>query len=417
MCIRDSRYGASVGKVFWGKDGAYNVALIRLHNDYGSYIPGFLFLLMKSPLGQRLFSGISRSAQAGFKKGDIEGKLLPVLSGEEQSRIVAKVDELMVLCDQLDQQQEAGIAAHQTLVQTLLDALTTASERDGFTAAWTRIADHFDTLFTTEWSIEQLKQTILQLAVVGKLVPQDASDETTGAFLKKNFSERKKLVEEKRISKPKKVPPIEAEEVPFELPKSWQCLRFADLAYEVATGPFGTMVHKTDYIDGGVPLINPSHMIGGRIVEDLTVSVGKDKAKELSSYRLREGDVLMARRGEMGRCALVTSREDGWLCGTGSFVLRFHENLCREFVLLVFSTRWVKNYLRGKSVGATMTNLNHGILNRMPFCLPPVAEQHRIVAEVNKLLVLCENLKMVIRDAQATQYLLADAVAEHSIDN
>ncbi len=91
----------------------------------------------------------------------------------------------MALCDQLEQQQTDSIAAHQTLVQTLLDTLTQAADAAEFEQAWSRIADHFDTLFTTEPSIDQLKQTLLQLAVMGKLVPQDPNDEPANVLLKK----------------------------------------------------------------------------------------------------------------------------------------------------------------------------------------------------------------------------------------
>jgi len=102
---------------------------------------------------------------------------LPLPPLAEQHRIVAKVDELMALCDQLEQQQTDSLAAHQTLVETLLGTLTRVESQQEFSAAWARITSHFDTLFTTDASIDQLKQTILQLAVMGKLVPQDPNDE------------------------------------------------------------------------------------------------------------------------------------------------------------------------------------------------------------------------------------------------
>lgn len=242
------------------------------------------------------------------------------------------------------------------------------------------------------YGIKKLRELILELAVRGLLVPQDPGDEPASELLKKIAVEKDKLVKEGQIKKQKSLPPIEDGEEPFELPSSWTWLCFVELANEISTGPFGSMVHKTDYVEGGVPLINPSHMIGGQIVEESSVTVSKKKAKELSSHRLREGDVVMARRGEMGRCALVTEREKDWLCGTGSFVLRFNEKLCREFILLAFSTRWAKTHLGGESVGATMTNLNHGILKKMPFCLPPVDEQHRIVTKVDELMALCDQL-------------------------
>ena len=115
-------------------------------------------------------SGTTIAIKRNRHKGEILFSIPPLA---EQHRIVAKVDELMALCDQLEQQQTDSNATHQTLVETLLATLTNAADQAEFAEAWQRIADHFDTLFTTEQSIDQLKQTILQLAVMGKLVPQD----------------------------------------------------------------------------------------------------------------------------------------------------------------------------------------------------------------------------------------------------
>ena len=123
--------------------------------------------------------------------------MFPVPPLAEQHRIVAKVDELMALCDQLEQQQTDSNAAHQTLVETLLATLTSAANQDEFIEAWQRIANHFDILFTTEESIDQLKQTILQLAVMGKLVPQDPNDEPASALLEKN-RHRKSAINKRR---------------------------------------------------------------------------------------------------------------------------------------------------------------------------------------------------------------------------
>ncbi len=150
---------------------------------------------------------------------------IPPLS--EQHRIVAKVDELMALCDQLEQQTEASLGAQQTLVENLLSALTSAADHAQFASAWQRIAGHFDTLFTTEESIAQLKQAILQLAVMGKLVPQDPNDEPASELLKKIAAEKAKLVKEGKIKQGKLLPPITDEQVPFQLPTGWSVARLA----------------------------------------------------------------------------------------------------------------------------------------------------------------------------------------------
>jgi type I restriction enzyme S subunit len=250
---------------------------------------------------------------------------------------------------------------------------------------------------------------------MGKLVPQDPSDEPASELLKRIAAEKEQLVKDKKIKKQKLLPEITDEEKPYELPVGWEWVRFSFLSNEIATGPFGSMIHKSDYVNNGIPLINPSHMIESKIVEDTTISVTESKAEELSSYMLYENDIVMARRGEMGRCALVTAREEGWLCGTGSFVLRFNSILSRRYILLLFRAQWIKDYLGGESIGTTMTNLNHGILNKLPLLLPPVKEQHRIVAKVDELMTLCDQLKARLNDAQTTQLHLADTVIDNAL--
>jgi type I restriction enzyme S subunit len=403
--------------------GTTELHIARLFGDFTN--EKFVLLYLKSPqflkVGETKMTG--SAGQKRVPKDFFALNPLPLPPIEEQNRIVAKVDELMALCDQLEQQQEDSISAHQTLVKTLLDALVdsashsqTTEGKTKFEQAWERIADHFDTLFITEDSIDQLKQTILQLAVMGKLVPQDPNDEPASQLLKKITNEKILLIKEKKIKKLKSVLPLTNEEIPVSLPQNWQTVRFSELVQEVATGPFGTMINKNEYINSGIPLINPSHMINGKIVEDTSISVSRQKAESLSSYTLREGDVVMARRGEMGRCALVTNRENGWLCGTGSFVLRFHQEVNREFILILFKAKSVVNYLGGESVGATMTNLNHGILNKMPLNLPPVAEQHLIVTKAKELLEICEKLETILQTVSVTQLKLSVSIAKQALN-
>lgn len=175
------------------------------------------------------------------------------------------------------------------------------------------------------------------------------------------------------------------------------------------------MIHQSDYVTDGIPLINPSHMIDDEIVPDVDVAVSEDMAKELESYSISEGDIVMARRGEAGRIALVTRKEVGWLCGTGSFLLRFSKEPVRGYLKLIFRCEFIRNYLAGEAVGTTMVNLNHGILKKIPLAVPPIAEQHRIVAKVDELMTLCDTLKARLKAAQSIQIHLADAIVEQAV--
>ncbi len=166
-------------------------------------------MYLKSPS----FVSYVESVQTGIAYPAINDKqffygVVPIPPLPEQHRIVAKVDELMTLCDRLEKQQTDSNATHQSLITTLLNALTASADHTDFAASWQRIAEHFDTLFTTEQSIDQLKQTILQLAVMGKLVPQDPDDEPASVLLEKIAAEKARLVKEKKIKRQKKLPEI-----------------------------------------------------------------------------------------------------------------------------------------------------------------------------------------------------------------
>ncbi len=159
--------------------------LVAIHRE-------FIHYLLLSPYVQAMVWGRQVGmAREGLSKKVLELFELPLPPLEEQHRIVQKVDELMALCDQLEQQTSDQIAAHDTLVDTLLGTLTQSQNATELAENWTRLAAHFDTLFTTEQSIDKLKQTILQLAVMGRLVEQSPKDEPASKFLSRVSEEKK----------------------------------------------------------------------------------------------------------------------------------------------------------------------------------------------------------------------------------
>lgn len=259
--------------------------------------------------------------------------------------------------------------------------------------------------------IKALRGLILDLAVRGKLVPQDPKDEPASELLKRVESDKRRLGSYERL------PNVGSEEQLLREPVGWVWTRYGNWAVEVATGPFGSMLHQSDYVVGGVPIVNPSHMIDGSVVPEKNKTISASKAEKLSSYRLSVGDIVMARRGEVGRAALVRENQAGYICGTGSFVVRFSNDCVRDFVLILLKSRLVRSYLLETSVGATMTNLNHGILKRMPVLVPPLAEQRRIVAKVDELMALCDRLEAQQADAEAVHAALVKTLLDTLIQS
>lgn len=153
----------------------------------------------------------------------------------------------------------------------------------------------------------------------------------------------------------------------------------------VFTGPFGSLLHKRDYVEGGVPLVNPAHITDSGIEPDHRKTVTQETASRLSSYRLSKGDIVIGRRGEMGRCAVVTDDEDGWLCGTGSFVIRSSGRCDPRFLVRLLRSEQIKRELEEIAGGAVMPNLSNTDLAGFSIDLPPLQTQATIVDELEAL--------------------------------
>lgn len=145
---------------------------------------------------------------------------------------------------------------------------------------------------------------------------------------------------------------------------------------DALTGPFGTAIHKEDYVTGGIPIVNPTHIRDGRIVPDRRLTVSQAKADELETYALRPNDVVLARRGEMGRAAVVLERSGRMLCGTGSMILRPKNGKVTGSVLAqLVTSRSAKRELTSRALGVTMLNLNQKIVSNLPVEVPPMENQ------------------------------------------
>ncbi|MGX7757784.1 hypothetical protein ACWQ06_03830 [Streptomyces angustmyceticus] len=151
----------------------------------------------------------------------------------------------------------------------------------------------------------------------------------------------------------------------------------------IQTGPFGSQLKSDEYEDGGTPIINPSHIVAGEVVPDPRVAVGAVKAAQLARHALEEGDLIAARRGELGRCAVVGAPAVGFLCGTGSALVRFNRAFIEPaFGAVVFGSRRNRDALALASVGSTMDNLNSNIIGSLRIPVPSLERQRALVAEV-----------------------------------
>ncbi len=184
-----------------------------------------------------------------------------------------------------------------------------------------------------------------------------------------------------------------------KIPEHWDALPLKLLCESLQTGPFGTQLHAEDYIENGVPSINPAHLSNGKIVPDLKVSVDEDTVERLAIHKFKLGDIVFARRGEIGRCGLVTQQEVGWLCGSGSLRARPHKNLLNpEYLVRVMLNTFASNWLSIMSVGTTMENLNTEIIGALAIPVPPLNEQNQICNKIEKQIISLDLLSEITKN-------------------
>jgi type I restriction enzyme, S subunit len=336
---------------------------------------------------------------------------LPPLA--EQHRIVAKVDELMALCDQLEQQQTDSIAAHQTLVASLLGTLTSIESQEEFSAAWARIASHFDTLFTTEASIDQLKQTILQLAVMGKLVHQDPNEEPVQHLLARIKEKQSARVKNKEIQKPKQAT---TDTVPgIEIPKSWVHRTLNELAFvtKLAGFEYTKYIHLKD--EGEVPVIRAQNV--RPFVPDTTnlKYIDLQTSLDLPRSALDKPSLLVTFIGAgIGDVCLFSDTQRWHLAPNVAKVEPFADLNIGYLNLFMNSPEGRKEIFKLMKSTA-QPSLSMETIREIWVPIPPVEEQKRIVARIDELMALCDTLKARIKDAQAIQLHLADAIVEQAV--
>jgi type I restriction enzyme, S subunit len=327
----------------------------------------------------------------------------------EQQRIAAKINELMALCNQLENQHNNAAEAHEKLVTHLLGTLTQSQNAEDFNTHWQRISEHFDTLFTTEASIDALKQTLLQLAVMGKLVPQDPNDEPASELLKRIQAEKAKLIAEGKIKKDKPLAEIREEEKPFELPVGWEWVRFGVITHT----RLGKMLDKNKNKGVNRPYLRNTNVQWFDFeIEDLKEMRFEDH--ELEEYRLIAGDLVICEGGEPGRCAIWQGQIDEMFIQKALHRARTMKGVLPEFLQLCLRVDTYKGYLNRFFTGVTIKHFSGEKLSIYPVPLPAAYEQVRIVAKVVELMILCDQLKSHFTEANQLQKKLTDVMVEQA---
>ena len=389
-----------LNKVLVAEDDGFCTTEILPFRCHGPFVARYFMIALKSPC----FLSYVNAKSYGMKMprlGTEDGRqaLFPLPPLAEQHRIVVKVDELMALCDRLQAKQVDTESAHTQLTQALLDSLTQASDAADFAASWQRLAGHFDTLFTTDSSINALKQTLLQLAVMGKLVQQDISRDLPD--LNSFGAKERKLVDEKVM--------------PYSVPSQWHWVSLCNLLEEGRDISYGIIKLGIEPKRGGVPTLRCSDVKPGYIDLLGVRKVAHDIEQDYARTRLRGGEILINIRGTLGGVAVVDKKLAGYNVAREVAVVPVNRHLNAQYLSIAMQSRYFWERINQQLRGIAYKGLNLGALRLLPIPIPPVAEQHRIVAKVGQLITLCDHLKTRLTQAHQLNEQLANTLVERAL--
>ena len=356
-----ARYGASLGKVFWAEDGAYNVAMARviplfdialINNDY-------LYYYYKSSIYQETIMGNARSAQAGFNKDDLSKMFFPMPPLAEQVRIVSEIEKF-----------EPLIAEYDKLEQQ-------ATKLDG---------EIYD----------KLKKSILQYAIQGKLVPQDANDEPASVLLERIRAEKKAKLGKKyvdsyiykgddncyyeHIAGRAQDEPVE---VPFDIPDNWAWVRWGNLSFSIQYG-YNAPAKES----GRIKMVRISDIHNNEVDWD-NVPFCDISESDIKTYLLKENDILFARTGgTVGKSYLVTSVPEEAVYAGYLIRTQYSDQLSAQYLKYFMESSLYWMQLKDGTIATAQPNCNGQTLSKMILPLPPLAGQKRIVAKINEIFTM-----------------------------
>ena len=361
--------------------------------------PDYILIFFKSPYFIK--TGIPKmTGTAGQKRIPTEYFAyapfpLPPLA--EQRRIIVKIDELMALCDALEAKTYGAIEAHELLVGDLLATLIRSENADELAENWARVETHFDTLLTTEASIDQLKQTIMQLAVKGKLVPQDPNDEPASELLRRISADKAQRAISVRDRRAPRTKPLSVDQVDIEPPANWVWVYFGDLVISrdgeripISREERDQRAKLYDYY-GASGIIDK---IDGFLFDKPLLLIGEDGANLIN----RSTPIAFIARGQY------------WVNNHAHVIDGLSEDLLRYLEVFINSID-----LRPYVTGTAQPKMNQAKMNSIPVALPPSAEQRLIITKVDNLINYCEELKIKLSKSQKQQIRFADALAAKAV--
>jgi len=373
----------------------------------------YLKLVLESPIyWVQLSDSTTGTGQPNVNATSLKGFVLPLPPLAEQKRIVEKVDELMGLCDRLSSAKQTRDNLRQKLRESAIASLMDTKTDEDLDAAWALVRDNWHTLSKNPEDVNSLRQAVLQLATRGKIVDQNAIDKPAYQLLEAIRTERQILLKESKIQKPKKLPIIQSDELPFEIPKSWEWTRLGELCFQVSDGPH----FSPNYVskEEGIPFLSTRNIRTDGIQLDSAKYISKQDYEEFCKRVKPEvGDILYTKGGTTG-IAIVNNLDIEFTVWVHVAVLKIAKSsIYPQYLAHVLNSPHCYGLSQKYTHGSSNKDLGLTRMILITIPLPPLAEQKRIVAKVDELMQLCDQLEASLRQSQQRAESLAASAISH----
>ncbi|MBC8232758.1 restriction endonuclease subunit S [bacterium] len=375
-----------------------------------SYI--YYYLLTKIEYNLAISAG---SAIPNLSTSQIIESLIPLSTLNEQKRIVAKIESLLEKSSEIQTQLEQANQEVIVLNQVGLNRLLEAKNGDEFRESSKFISDNFDLLYSDQRNIEKLKQAILQEALQGRLVPQYPTDESATELIKRIKYDKAYLISKKKIKRTKPLPPISPDEMPYELPEGWAWVRLGEIAVKLGAGstPRGG---KSVYQDHGIKFIRSQNVWNNGLRLDDVVFISEEINARMKLSVVKPKDILLNITGaSIGRSALVPDDFDTGNVNQHVTIVRLVDSEIRKFAHLCLISPYVQKMIMDVQVGISREGLSMSRLATFLIPIPPLNEQKRIVAKVDKLMKLCDELESQLVQSKQESEKLMQAVLQEAL--
>lgn len=383
-----ARTGGTIGKTYLVENinlcavfASYLIRVVPSSKINAQFVKQFT---LSALYWQQLYEKSMGTGQPNVNGVSLSNLFIPLPPLAEQKRIVAKIDQLMALCDKLEAERNERNQKRVTVHTASMNRLLSAKDKPAFNSSWQFIRKNFNELYSVTENVDELKKAILQLAVMGKLVPQDPNDQPASELLKEIEAEKKRLVDEGKIKAGKPLPEIKAGEVPYEMPEGWVWVRLGEL-FRVSSGDGLT---KDKMRNGNIPVFGGNGITGYH-----------------DSHNVEKPTIVIGRVGFYCGSIHLTP-EKAWITDNAFITTYDEKRLYQSYVIWLLKTI----NLQVDTSSTAQPVISGSKIYPILIPIPPIAEQKRIVAKIDQLMKLCDELAQQMQAGAEKQTDILDAV-------